>query len=60
MPLIWFPAGYQLAVRDYDYKLAEELLPWIKNTFEISSVTVAPQQDEAPEHISNRMQRFLQ
>lgn len=59
MPLIWFPTGYRLTARDYEDKLANMLVPWISNTFDMSSVTVVLQQDGAPAHTSNRVQGFL-
>ena len=59
-PLIWFPSGYRLTARDCEVKLADKLVPWINNTFDMSSVTVVLQQDEVPAHSSNRVQHFLQ
>lgn len=60
MPLIWFPTGYRLTAKDYEAKLAENLVPWINNAFDMSSVSVVLQQDGAPAHTSNRVQNFLQ
>ena len=59
MPLIWFLSGYRQTARDYKAKLANKLVPRIINTFDISSVTVALQQDGAPAHTSNRVQHIL-
>ena len=42
-PLIWYPFGYRLTARDYEAKLADKLIPWINNIFDMSSVTVVPQ-----------------
>ncbi|KAF2349653.1 hypothetical protein FHG87_019591 [Trinorchestia longiramus] len=60
IPLIWFPTGYRLTARDYEDKLANMLVPWVSNTFDMSSVTVVLQQDSTPAHTSNRVQGFLQ
>ena len=53
IPLIWFPFGYRLTVRDYEAKLTDKLL------LRIFSVTVVLQQGGAPAHTSNRVQHFL-
>ena len=60
MPLIWFLSGYQLTARDYEAKLADKLVLWINNPFDMSSATVMLQQDGAPAHTSSRVQYFLQ
>ena len=60
MPLIWFPPGCRLTARDYEVKLADKLVPWIKNTVHLSSVSVVLQQDGAPAHTSNIVQHSLQ
>ena len=57
MPLIWFPSGYRLlTARNYEAKLTDKLVPWINNTFDISSVTAVLQQDGAPAHTPKRVQ----
>ena len=59
MPLNRFSFGYRLIPRDYEAKLADKLVPWINNTFNMSSVTVVLQQDGAPAHTSKWVQHFL-
>ena len=48
MSLIWFPSGYRLTFRDKEAKLADKLVPWINDTFDMSSVNCVLQQDRCP------------
>ena len=60
MSVISFPSGYQLTARDYKAKLADKLVTWINNSFDMSFVTLVLQQDGAPALAPNRLQHFLQ
>ena len=60
MPLTWFPSCHRLNARYSENQLADKLVSWINNTFDMSSVIVVLQQDGAPAHTSIRVQRFLQ
>ena len=60
MPLIWIPFEYRLTARYYEAKLADKLVTWFNNTFDMSPVAVVLQQVGAPAHTSSRVQHYLQ